>query len=140
MQRKLKKIGFEENEGFVMINVLIFSDSLTIYIVSGCQLLTFLRKKVDLFGIFFNNREKKAKNATFAEKLSLDRNGAFKICIKKPAFRLVFVQLELFLAMPNYILTRKIIGIAMFCTESPYVSATSWFSYTTPTEIEFPPA
>ena len=45
-----KKIGFEENEGFVMINVLIFSDSLTIYIVSGCQLLTFFEeKKVDLF-------------------------------------------------------------------------------------------
>ncbi|WP_273444405.1 hypothetical protein, partial [Treponema berlinense] len=40
-----KKIGFEENEGFVMINVLIFSDSLTIYIVSGCQLLTFFEEK-----------------------------------------------------------------------------------------------
>jgi len=35
-----------------------------------------LRKKVDLFGIFFNNREKKSKNAAFAEKLSPDRNGA----------------------------------------------------------------
>jgi len=45
LQRKLKKIGFEENEGFVMINVLIFSDSLTIYIVSGCQLLTFFEEK-----------------------------------------------------------------------------------------------
>ena len=40
-----KKIGFEENEGFVMINVLIFSDSLTIYIVSGCQLLTYFEEK-----------------------------------------------------------------------------------------------
>jgi len=45
LQRKLKKIGFEENEGFVMIKVLIFSDSLTIYIVSGCQLLTFFEEK-----------------------------------------------------------------------------------------------
>jgi len=36
-----------------------------------------LRKKVDLFGIFFNNREKKEqKNAAFTEKLSPDRNGA----------------------------------------------------------------
>ena len=40
-----KKIGFAENEVFVMINVLIFSDSLTIYIVSGCQLLTFFEEK-----------------------------------------------------------------------------------------------
>ena len=35
-----------------------------------------MRKKVDLFGIFFNNREKKSKNAAFTEKLSPDRNGA----------------------------------------------------------------
>ena len=51
-----KKIGFEENEGFVMINVLIFSDSLTIYIVSGCQLLTFFEeknKKLQAFVVFF---------------------------------------------------------------------------------------
>ena len=34
-----------------MINVLIFSDSLTIYIVSGCQLLTFFEKKTKNWNI-----------------------------------------------------------------------------------------
>ena len=40
-----------------MINVLIFSDSLTIYIVSGCQLLTFFEeknKKLQAFVVFFD--------------------------------------------------------------------------------------
>ena len=87
-----------------MIKVLIFSDSLTIYIVSGCQLLTFFEEKKQKLQYqiasgcqFFDYNsasssfgrkpfpirtkiifllEQEEKNAAFTEKLSPDRNGA----------------------------------------------------------------